>query len=867
MKKIIHVVPHSHWDREWYFTLEDSQVLLGENLSQLIEFLESTPEFPSYTFDGQISIIEEFIKYYPQYEVRLKKLIREKRILVGPWYTQSDTLLVGTESIIRNLYYGISIAKQFGHSMDIGYLPDVFGQNSYLPSIFKDFGIGSIIAQRGFLNKQLDKGLNLKWESPNGNSLWTNNLYLGYGPGKFLSSEPNYVTNTLLPMITKLDSFNPNQKNLLLPAGGDQVLVRKYFPETIKAINLQLKDYELVMSSYEQFITASKTETHPMNTIKGELRATQKSRIHRTIGSQRYDIKYSNQLWEHRMLNILEPLNVLSSSVGLAPVPQTWIDDLWKTSFDVHSHDSIGGCNSDDTNTNIMSRLTRMHHITDNWINILQKRFAYCLQKDDENIVTVWNLDVHPYQGWVEMTIFSTDDFILMDQENTIPFQIILKDYIGGGKKIVVTAEKEQEVEIPGYYQYKVLVDVSLKALSHKSLVIMLSSQTISSYQEQKDPMIENEYYRFSVEESQLIFNDKNTNKEYHNPLFFEYTQDAGDSYDYAPTTNPELTSILTDASVLKGEASQVLRLTHTLTVPISLDSYEEQTITIITEIEFRKGQRVFLVNHKINNTVKDWRLRAIWTMFGSDIINTSSAQGFSFIQHPIQDPNLANWKENSFVEAPVSIYNFEGIFSVFDESTRFNYYSIGLKEYEVINKNQLALTLFRSVGLLGRDNLPWRPGRASGINNKQVLTPDTYLLQDMEFFYGIMLSDPILDTETYIYAKEFMPKITSYQYQSLNTFLHRLDRFELPMEKIEISTNSILTLDSSEILCSMLHKKNESICIRLFNPSSDIITTAVVVSIPHKKIVYTNLLGEELENIHTLVINPRSYCSLKIIL
>ncbi len=34
--KIVHVVAHSHWDHEWYFTMEDSNILLIENLDYLL---------------------------------------------------------------------------------------------------------------------------------------------------------------------------------------------------------------------------------------------------------------------------------------------------------------------------------------------------------------------------------------------------------------------------------------------------------------------------------------------------------------------------------------------------------------------------------------------------------------------------------------------------------------------------------------------------------------------------------------------------------------------------------------------------------------------------------------------------------------
>ena len=105
MKKKVYVVPHSHWDREWYFGIEESNILLSENLSFLIDYLEKNSEFKSYTFDAQISIVEEFLKVMPEKKEKLIELIKNKRLFVGPWYTQCDSLLINKEAIIRNLLF------------------------------------------------------------------------------------------------------------------------------------------------------------------------------------------------------------------------------------------------------------------------------------------------------------------------------------------------------------------------------------------------------------------------------------------------------------------------------------------------------------------------------------------------------------------------------------------------------------------------------------------------------------------------------------------------------------------------------------------------------------------------------------------
>ena len=32
----VHITPHMHWDREWYFTTEESRILLVNNMEEIL---------------------------------------------------------------------------------------------------------------------------------------------------------------------------------------------------------------------------------------------------------------------------------------------------------------------------------------------------------------------------------------------------------------------------------------------------------------------------------------------------------------------------------------------------------------------------------------------------------------------------------------------------------------------------------------------------------------------------------------------------------------------------------------------------------------------------------------------------------------
>ena len=80
MKRKIHVIPHSHWDREWYFTTSRSKVYLMKDLGDVLNTLENDPEFKYFMVDAQGSLLDDYIKWRPQDKERISKLVNDGRI-------------------------------------------------------------------------------------------------------------------------------------------------------------------------------------------------------------------------------------------------------------------------------------------------------------------------------------------------------------------------------------------------------------------------------------------------------------------------------------------------------------------------------------------------------------------------------------------------------------------------------------------------------------------------------------------------------------------------------------------------------------------------------------------------------------------
>jgi hypothetical protein len=118
------IIPHTHWDREWYEPFQGFRRRLVKVVDDLLDLLDRDPEFKAFMLDGQSIVIEDYLEIRPEMEARLRRAVESGRVLVGPWYVLPDEFLVSGESYIRNLERGMAVAGKFGQPMRIGYLPD-----------------------------------------------------------------------------------------------------------------------------------------------------------------------------------------------------------------------------------------------------------------------------------------------------------------------------------------------------------------------------------------------------------------------------------------------------------------------------------------------------------------------------------------------------------------------------------------------------------------------------------------------------------------------------------------------------------------------------------------------------------------------
>jgi mannosylglycerate hydrolase len=336
------IVPHAHWDREWYLTFQDFRWKLLQAVDQVIDTLCSDPAFPHFMLDGQTVLVEDYLALRPERRASLEGLARSGRLSIGPWYVQPDDILVTGEALIRNLQRGLAHARELGAPMMVGYLPDSFGHIGSLPAILAGFGIQYAAFMRG-PGPSLDKVF-FHWSAQDGSRVLAAYLVDGYGNGAELPMEPRAIGEVLQELRGRQEGALFPGVPLLVMNGIDHRSIDSLLPGVLKSAGL---GNETGIGSLQEYMDSSRgllPESIPA--WMGELRSVYRCPI--TVGctSARAWIKCEDQAVSTMLERRAEPLSALASLLGAA-YPQAALDTAWKYLLLNQPHDSICGCSID----------------------------------------------------------------------------------------------------------------------------------------------------------------------------------------------------------------------------------------------------------------------------------------------------------------------------------------------------------------------------------------------------------------------------------------------------------------------------------------------------------------------------------------
>jgi mannosylglycerate hydrolase len=364
----IHVISHTHWDREWYLPFQLFRLKLVHLVDGVLDILEKDREFKYYMLDGQTIVLDDYLHMRPENETVLRECVRKGRILIGPWHVLPDMFLVSPEAHIRNLLQGDRTARRFGPKMMIGYIPDPFGHIGQIPQILRGFGIEVASLWRGVH----DGPAEFWWQAPDGSRVLMAYLRDGYGNGADLPADNLERFASMISEKADTLAAISATSDLLIMYGTDHMEPPRKTSEAIAYADEMLRNTHVVHSTLPQYVAAIqasiKKQKLELPTIVGELRGCKRMHLLPGVLSTRMWIKQRNHACETLLTRWAEPFAAWQE--GFAG-PQSAILDrksgilrqTWRLLMENHPHDSICGCSIDQVHKEMKIRFDQVEQI------------------------------------------------------------------------------------------------------------------------------------------------------------------------------------------------------------------------------------------------------------------------------------------------------------------------------------------------------------------------------------------------------------------------------------------------------------------------------------------------------------------------
>lgn len=849
MKKV-HIVPHMHWDREWYFSTEESRILLVNNMKEIMDMLENNPDYPYFIMDGQTAILEDYLAVKPQDKERIKKLVEEGKLIIGPWYTQTDEMVVGGESIVRNLLYGIKDCGEFGDYMKIGYLPDSFGQSAQMPQILNGFDIKHSMFWRGCSERKGTGKTEFNWTSDDGSEVVVQMLPLGYAIGKYLPTDIDALKKRMEKYFPVLDR-GATTEHEILPNGHDQMPVQKNIFNVIEKLKELYPDREFFLSRYENIFEQLEKESN-RDTISGEFLDGKYMRVHRSIFSTRMDIKAANARIESKITNILEPLASIAYSLGFE-YHHGLIELIWKEIMKNHAHDSIGCCCSDKVHKEIMNRFLLAEEKVDRLIEFYKRKITDAISCEKAlDKLTIFNLMPYEREEIIRAQIITKMKSFEMvnDEDIKLDFQVIHKEEIDAGLI-------DRQIVHYGNYDPFMIYTIEFKdvvpAMGYKTYLIKESEFMIEKEYEAVNK-IDNDFYEIEVNENgTLKILDKKMNKTFDNVLLMENGGDEGDEYDFSPLVDEKLifnTHVKAEYSIKKNKFNNEIKISYRLDVPKNIESRKNNNIDGYVDFNIsinvpNDKARIDIV-FDIDNQACDHRIRTYIPTNIASKFSVSDNQ-FGYIKRDVYDEAMDVWEKEGWDERPDSIYPMLTFVGLSDEEHGVAVLTNSTREFEIVGEkfDTIAITLFRSVGFLGKEEMVRRPGRPSGI---KLPTPDSQLIGNITIDFAIATHEKsTLEANVANMAKQYLTPMVTYNKMPYNAM--KLNDSEV----ITPYSYSLLKQYDENLVLSVIKKaeKEEGLIIRMYNPNEYEESTNLLFNRSIKEAMKANLNERKIEKIN----------------
>jgi alpha-mannosidase len=599
----LHVVSHTHWDREWYSPFQQYRQRLVRLTDRLIELMERNAEYRYFVFDGQTIILEDYFAIRPENRERFKALVQNGRMEIGPWYVLPDEFLVSDEAIIRNLQIGHRVAGEYGGVMKVGYLPDSFGHIAQMPQILRSCNIDNFVFTRGLGDEEDRLGTEFLWIAPDGNRVlaiyqfngYCNGVDLGFeGFGDHSGETPrlDILIDRLHQEINKIGNAakaaSDGTKHILINNGCDHQEPQAELPRLLNYANSVLKDCSTEHTTFSRFIATLRRSGLSFPNHAGELRGGKRHYILSGVLSSRVYLKQENDACETLLANLAEPLSALAWLRAGANHGSGFLIYAWKKLLHNQPHDSICGCGIDFVHREMRGRFDEVRQIGENVVDAALETLAQRVRRNaaageapsfilvnpsaaNRHEVMRALVILPPGRMAKTLAVFDSSNQplptnvirfwpIASREEFAFPEAFAKLGQTSGRHPLSYDEKREQLLQDRASYQLDLskrdkpwhvaeieFLTPAMAPVSYRTFSVRASQpeKTKASITSQtvrvKGSVVENPYLRvkFYPDGSLDVF-DKSSKRQYQRCHIFEDTEDVGDEYDYSPAAKSQ---------------------------------------------------------------------------------------------------------------------------------------------------------------------------------------------------------------------------------------------------------------------------------------------------------------------------------------
>ena len=366
----VHIVNHTHWDREWFLTSEYTNRWIPGLIQNIERRVASRPSY-RFLLDGQTLVVEDFLHVAPEMEPVVRSLVENGCLTIGPYYSQSDWQLASGELLLRNLQYGLQDARRFGGEVDTGWLVDTFGHISQAPQIHRLFGLQALYVWRGVpeLLPYFD------WQGADGSQILTINLFGGYRNLFGVTHSPKVAVQRLTTEVERLVPFYPTPDIPLFDGydlEDDPEDPLAFYAEA-QGLDPELELHEATPSSFASLMACKNL---PVPELSGELNSGKYGATFPGVFSARTYLKIMARDCQDLLYRRCEPLATLAYLYG-QPYPVERFERVGRLLLQNGVHDCICGVSIDQVHEKMS---WSYHSVFNELLEILQDSLARLMQ-------------------------------------------------------------------------------------------------------------------------------------------------------------------------------------------------------------------------------------------------------------------------------------------------------------------------------------------------------------------------------------------------------------------------------------------------------------------------------------------------------